>query len=104
MLFPTLIVEVLSDSSAAYDRGQKLEFYRQLPSLREYLLVSQMQPHIEDYARQDNGAWLLREVAGLEGCLDLPSLSISISLSEVYSKVRFVATPRHPGKPSDQRS
>jgi Uma2 family endonuclease len=100
LLNPTVIVEVLSDSSAAYDRGQKFEFYRQLPSLREYLLVSQYRPHIEHYVRQDSGAWLLCEVAGLESKLSLASLDITISLTKVYSKVRFAPTPRHRGNPS----
>jgi Uma2 family endonuclease len=100
LLNPILIVEVLSDSIAAYDRGQKFEFYRQLPSLREYLLVSQHRPHIEHYIRQDSGNWLLREVAGLEGSLSLDFFGITISLAKVYSKVRFAPTHRHPGKPS----
>jgi Uma2 family endonuclease len=102
LLNPTVIVEVLSDSSARYDRGQKFEFYRRLPSLREYLLVSQHRPHIEQFIRQDSGDWLLHDAAGLESSLSLPSLSITIPLSKVYSNVRFAPAPRHPGEPSGQ--
>src|SRR5437867_4399511 len=73
---PTVIVEVLSDSTEAYDRGRKFENYRQMPSLREYLLVSQKQPRIEQFLRQSSGQWLLREAAGMDDTLPLPSLDI----------------------------
>ena len=86
---PTVIVEVLSDSTEAYDRGKKFENYRQVPSLREYLLVSQKEPRLEQFVRQQNGQWLLHEVAGLENTLLLPSLGITIALSEVFAKVEF---------------
>ena len=58
---PTLIVEILSDSTEAYDRGQKFAHYRQLPSLREYLLVSQHEPRLESYFKNDAGEWVLHE-------------------------------------------
>jgi Uma2 family endonuclease len=58
---PTLIAEVLSESTEKYDRGAKFERYRSVPTLAEYLLVSQERVHIELYARQANGAWVLRE-------------------------------------------
>ena len=87
---PTVIVEVLSDSTEAYDRGKKFENYRQMPSLREYLLASQKEPRIEQFVRQENEQWLLREAAGLEATLALPSLEIKISLAEVFTGVEFV--------------
>jgi len=98
---PAVIVEVLSDSTEAYDRGKKFENYRQIPSLREYLLVSQKEPRIEQFIRQPNEQWLLREAAGLEATLALPSLEIQISFDEVFGGVQFVPapiraqTPRH---------
>jgi len=98
---PAVIVEVLSDSTEAYDRGKKFENYRQIPSLREYLLVSQKEPRIEQFVRQPSEQWLLREAAGLEATLALPSLEIQISLEEVFGGVQFVPapiraqTPRH---------
>jgi Uma2 family endonuclease len=101
---PAVIVEVLSDSTEAYDRGKKFENYRQIPSLREYLLVSQKEPRIEQFVRQSNEQWLLREAAGLGATLALPSLEIQISLEEVFGGVHFVpasiraqTTPRHHG-------
>jgi Uma2 family endonuclease len=102
LLNPTILGEVLSDSTEAYDRGQKFEFYRKLPSLREFLLVSQQKPLVDHYILQDSGEWILRPVAGLEGMLSLPSIGITIALAKVYSKVRFPPVSLHPKKPSNQ--
>jgi Uma2 family endonuclease len=96
LLNPTVIIEILSDSREAYDRGRKFEFYRRLASLREYLLVSQHKPLVEQFIRQDNGAWLLHEIAGLEGKLKLPSLGFTIEMAEVYTHIRFVPVRLHP--------
>jgi len=96
LLNPTVIVEIISDSSDAYDRGKKFELYRQLPSLREYLLVNQYKPLVEQYVRQESGEWFLRDVAGLESKLTLPSLGITIGLADVYTDVRFMPDPRRP--------
>ena len=93
---PTVIVDVLSDSTEGYDRGKKFEHYRQVPSLKEYLLVSQNEPHIEQFIRQANNEWLLREAAGLNATLSLPSLEIIISLAEVFRNVKFDPQSSHP--------
>jgi Uma2 family endonuclease len=79
---PVLIVEVLSDSTRSYDRGEKFAHYRRIPSLRDYLLVSQHEPLIEHYRRNDDGSWTLRDVRPP----DLVQLSIgcAISVAEVY--------------------
>ena len=61
LLNPTLIVEVLSESTEAYDRGGKFTHYRKLPSLVEYVLITQTKPHIEHYVRQSDNRWLLAE-------------------------------------------
>src|SRR5437879_13361314 len=89
LLNPIMLVEVLSDSTEAYDRGKKFEHYRQIPSLQEYLLASQKEPRIEQFIQQADGRWLLNEAAGLDAPLDLPSLRISLSLNEVFDKVSF---------------
>jgi len=102
VLNPTVIVEVLSDSTEAYDRGKKFENYRRMPSLREYLLVSQKEPRIEQFVRQENEQWLLREAAGLEATLALPSLEIKISLAEVFAGVEFVPAPIRARTPPPQ--
>jgi Uma2 family endonuclease len=92
LLNPTLIVEVLSDSTEAYDRGKKFEHYRQIPSCREYLLVSQKEPRIEQFIRQPDGEWILREATGLDAQIRAPSLGIILRLAEVFAKVTFTPT------------
>lgn len=89
LLNPTVIIEVLSDSTEAYDRGKKFEHYRQLRSLREYLLVSQKEPRLEQFVRQANGEWTLKEAAGLNAEIQLNSLGIVLRLAEVFAKVQF---------------
>jgi Uma2 family endonuclease len=87
ILNPVLVVEVLSDSTAAYDRGKKFLSYQQIPSLREYLLVSQDEQLIERFLRQDDEAWLYTKASGLEESLALPSVECEIALRDVYDKV-----------------
>ena len=96
LLNPTLIAEVLSDSTEAYDRGKKFEHYRQIPSLREYLLVSQREPRIEQFFKDRNGQWFLSEAAGLRTSLPLPSLGIALVLSKVFAQVKFAPTRIRP--------
>jgi Uma2 family endonuclease len=90
---PSVLVEVLSDSTEAYDRGKKFEHYRQIVTLREYLLVSQKEPRLEQFVRQADGRWLLSETVGLEASLELPSLQITLLLSEVFARVNFASAP-----------
>ena len=65
LLNPTLIIEVLSDSTEAYDRGGKFAHYRKLASLMEYVLIAQTKPHVEYYVRQPDNRWLLAETNNL---------------------------------------
>ncbi len=87
LLNPSLIVEVLSDSTETYDRGGKFALYRQIPSLQEYLLVSQDQVRVELYRRSEGGRWTLTEYAGLEDRIPLESLDCTLALAEIYDKV-----------------
>lgn len=89
LLNPTLIIEVLSDSTEAYDRGRKFEHYRTLESLTEYVLIAQNRPHIESYRRQANHEWLLTECTGLEGVFRLQSIDCTLALAEIYDKVEL---------------
>lgn len=82
---PTLIVEVLSPSTEAYDRSRKSEKYRALESLVEYLLVASDRMHVEVFARQDDGRWLLTEFNRPEDTLELRSIGCRISLSKLYA-------------------
>jgi Uma2 family endonuclease len=91
LLNPTLIIEVLSDSTEAYDRGGKFTAYRTLDSLSEYLLITQHEARIEHYTRQTPAGWLLTEVTGLPNSLELPSINCRLMLNEVYAKVDLAA-------------
>jgi len=86
LLNPTVLIEVLSPSTEAYDRGGKFTHYRKIPSLREYLLVMQDQPSIEHYVRQEGG-WILTEAVGLDAVVPLDSIGCVLSLREIYDKV-----------------
>lgn len=87
LLNPLLLIEVLSPSTERYDRGKKFQDYRQLPSLREYLLVSQDSPRIERYLLLDHGKWELTDVSNLDLTLELSSIKCALKLAKVYHKV-----------------
>lgn len=80
VLNPTVIVEVLSDSTEAYDRGAKAAHYRRIPSLREYVLISQSEPLIEVYRRNERNKWELAVEARLSERAELTSCGAPISL------------------------
>lgn len=86
---PVFIAEVLSPSTADFDRGTKFGHYRQLPSLTEYLVLWQDEARVEYHSLQESGDWVLREIAGLDQKLDLSSIGKSISLADVYDKVEL---------------
>ena len=82
---PTVIVEVLSPTTADYDHGTKFAHYRQIPSLKDYLLVHTNEILIEQYTRQpDGGSWLLSEYAGTEAEVRLASIDCSVKLQAIY--------------------
>jgi Uma2 family endonuclease len=80
---PTVLIEVLSDSSEAYDRGEKFAHYRRIPSLREYVLLSQREPRIEVHRLNASGHWELHEALAGES-IELASLGCRIAVDEVY--------------------
>lgn len=90
---PTVLVEVLSDSTEIYDRTTKFDHYRKIASLREVLFVSQHQPIVERFSRSDDGSWNLTDARGLGASIELTSIGVSLPLAEVYDKVEF---PEHP--------
>lgn len=89
LLNPTVVIEVLSPSTEAYDRGRKFEHYGKLESLKEYVLVTQDQARVEHYLRQDDHVWLYANMSGLEGELSLSSIQCEVPLAEIYDKVDF---------------
>jgi Uma2 family endonuclease len=86
ILNPILIVEVLSESTAAYDRGKKFLSYQQIDSLQEYLLVSQDEVIVEHYVRQSNDTWIYTKAIGLEETIVLPSIECEAALRDIYDK------------------
>ena len=92
LLNPTVVFEVLSKSSEVYDRGQKFAQYRRISSLREYVLVSQHEPRIEVFSRDEDGKWSITEAAGLDSVFSLPSLKAEITLAAVYRNISLTPT------------
>ncbi|HEV2855721.1 MAG TPA: Uma2 family endonuclease [Thermoanaerobaculia bacterium] len=89
LLNPTLIVEVLSPTTEAYDRGKKFEHYRTIDSLAEYVLVAQDEPRVERYLRQNGNSWLFSEIKGLDARIPLRSIECELALAEIYDQVEF---------------
>jgi len=89
---PTVLMEVLSDSTEKYDRGKKSSHYRQIASLKELILIALDRPHVERFTRQASGDWLFHEEKELAAGFELRSLGISIAVSELYRGVKFEPT------------
>ena len=88
LLNPILLVEVLSPSTEAFDRGEKFAHYRHLASLQEYVLVAQDQMLVEHYRRQEK-QWILTDFRKGEEMLSLPSIQCELPLQEIYERVTF---------------
>ena len=87
LLNPTVLIEVLSETTAGYDRGEKFENYRRIESLREYLLIAQEPYRADQYIRQNDLQWLLTEIDGRDGVVILDSIKCKLTLKEIYAKV-----------------
>ena len=87
LLNPTLIVEVLSSTTETYDRGDKFENYKLIPSLTDYLLVAQNKAKVEHFVRQADGTWNCTVSQGLGATVKIDSLECELPLSEIYLKV-----------------
>ncbi|HEX8000470.1 MAG TPA: Uma2 family endonuclease [Pyrinomonadaceae bacterium] len=87
LLNPVVIIEVLSASTASYDRIKKFGYYRTIDSLNEYLLVAQDEYKIEQYIKQPDGRWLLADIKSLEATVEMPSIQCKLPLADVYDKV-----------------
>ncbi len=92
MTNPAVLVEVLSDGTEAYDRGEKFEHYRRLPSLRDYVLVSQRRPRVEVYSRDDHDRWVLTAVGAGER-FSLTAMPGAVAVDRLYAGVELVAPP-----------
>lgn len=89
ILNPSLIIEVLSPSTEAYDRGRKFDQYRSIESLTDYLLVASDRIHTDLFTKQPDGRWLLTSADRLEDSVDLPSIACRLNLADLYEKVEF---------------
>ena len=97
---PLVIAEVLSKSTRSYDKDEKFAAYRTIPSFREYIIIEQVEPHVEHYTKTEGQAWLFREYDGLDATLSLDKIEFTIALADLYDKVDFdrgiVATDAEP--------
>ncbi len=89
ILNPKVVIEVLSDSTEAYDRGEKFSLYREIESLQEYVLVAQRSPRIEVFHRHPDGSWLFTHFSGIEAIAKIRCVGIELPLREVYAGLDF---------------
>lgn len=89
LLNPHTIIEVLSPSTEAFDRGAKFTYYKSIPSLKEYLLVAADRPHVTQFIRHTEDEWLNRDFTGIESSLTFPAFGIEVPLSGIYLDIDF---------------
>ena len=87
---PIVIVEVLSESTQAYDRGEKFTFYKKIPSLREYVMVDSERAYVEVLRRAEGDAWTIEMSDGMDASARLESVNCEIPLREIYDKVSWL--------------
>lgn len=90
-LNPVVIIEILSPSTKNYDRGEKFQLYRDIPSLKEYILVDSESVHIEVFRLNHSRHWELEEYKTVRDQLNIPSLQLTIPITEIYEGTRFLA-------------
>jgi len=93
LLNPKVIVEVLSESTEAYDRGRKFEMYRSLESLAEYVLISSLRVSVERYTRLPDGSWNYWATSRLEDSMELRSVGCRLPVAKLYKRVAFTQPP-----------
>lgn len=89
LLNPDLILEVLSPTTADYDRGAKFDHYKTIDSLKEYVLVWQDKKRVARYLKRDDGSWNLKDFIGDDAEVVLSSIECSLSMENIYNKVVF---------------
>ncbi|MCC7423735.1 MAG: Uma2 family endonuclease [Planctomycetaceae bacterium] len=97
LLNPVAIFEVLSPSTQAYDRGDKFSHYRTIPSLKEYVLISQDWPLVEHHIRDDSGKWTLFTTTDRAGSVQLAATRVELPMPEIYYGIEFAADPHDHG-------
>jgi Uma2 family endonuclease len=86
---PTVIIEILSPSTENYDRGEKFKMYRDIPTLKEYIVVETKSVCIEAFRINDKKHWELEEYRRLSGTLDIASINVSIPIADIYQRTRL---------------
>lgn len=84
---PTVIIEVLSESTASYDRGFKFVNYRTIETLKEYLVVAQHEYKVEHYTKESDGSWRIVDVHGLDKTIQLAAIECALKLEDIYARV-----------------
>jgi Uma2 family endonuclease len=92
LLTPWVIMEILSDSTEAYDRGVKFAHYQWIPSFKEYLLISQNFCRIEKYYRQSDNSWIYTEFHDRNSTIPIQMLHCELSMQDIYGKIKFNET------------
>ena len=90
---PQMLIEVLSPSTEAFDRGSKFTYYKSIASFTEYILIATNRPHVTQFIKLNEHEWIQREAISLEGKLTSPTFNIEILLSEIYLDVEFPEPP-----------
>jgi len=86
---PVVIMEILSDSTEAFDRGKKFAYYQKVETLQEYILISQKEHYVEQYTRDEDGTWEYRSYEGAGQVLKIESVQCELPLSEIYWDIEF---------------
>lgn len=90
---PQMIIEVLSPSTEAFDRGDKFTYYKSIESFSEYLLIATNRPHVTQFIKQNENEWIQREFMELDASFFSPAFDVEILLSEIYLDVEFPEPP-----------
>lgn len=86
---PTVVIEVLSDSTKNYDRTEKFEFYRTLPAFQEYILVDQYRVHVEHFYLEGKGKWIFTDYSDINDVVKFNKIKFEIAMQDIYSSVEF---------------
>jgi Uma2 family endonuclease len=90
LVHPAILIEILSPSTRQYDRGEKFRLYRDIPTLKEYILVDSESIHVEAFRVNERNHWELEEYKSVHQLLPIPSLELSIPMTEVYAGTKLV--------------
>lgn len=91
LLNPLVIIEVLSDSTSACDRGKKFQSYQDIPSFQEYILISQEDLLVERFVRQSDGSWIYTKFSGADERVQIAAIDCTVDLKDIYAKTGLLS-------------